>query len=63
MAVPNSEAVQWLPNGSTSAESRSGRVGPITLEDEANRESAVREIRMLRSTRRGNWKRGMAEMV
>src|SRR5580693_8039336 len=31
MAVPNSEAVQWLPNGSTSAESRSGRVGPITL--------------------------------
>src|SRR5271165_2497239 len=32
MAVPNSEAVQWLPSGSTSAESRSGRIGPITLE-------------------------------
>src|SRR5271166_5869404 len=31
MAVPNSEAVQWLPSGSTSAESRSGRIGPITL--------------------------------
>src|SRR5271157_6353720 len=31
MAVPNSEAVQWLPRGSTSAESRSGRIGPITL--------------------------------
>ncbi len=31
MAVPNSEAVQWLSSGSTSAESRSGRVGPITL--------------------------------
>ena len=32
MAVPNSEAVQWLPSGSTSAESRSGRIGPISLE-------------------------------
>ena len=32
MAVPNSEAVQWLPSGSTSAESRSGRIGPIILE-------------------------------
>src|SRR5271155_5456751 len=31
MAVPNSEAVQRLSSGSTSAESRSGRVGPITL--------------------------------
>src|SRR5271165_5607696 len=31
MAVPNSEAVQWLPSGSTSAESRSGRIGPIIL--------------------------------
>src|SRR5208282_6911409 len=31
MVVPNSEAVQWLPSGSTSAESRSGRIGPITL--------------------------------
>jgi hypothetical protein len=31
MAVPNSEAVPRLPSGSTSAESRSGRVGPITL--------------------------------
>ncbi len=31
MAVPNSEAVQWLPSGSTRAESRSGRIGPITL--------------------------------
>jgi hypothetical protein len=31
MAVPNSEAVQWLPSGSTSAESRSGRIGPISL--------------------------------
>ena len=32
MAVPNSEAVQWLPSGSTSAESRSSRIGPIILE-------------------------------
>src|SRR5271165_2221969 len=32
MAVPNSEAVQWLPSGSTRAESRSGRIGPIILE-------------------------------
>src|SRR5271165_406197 len=32
MAVPNSEAVQWLPSGSTSAESRSGRISPISLE-------------------------------
>ena len=32
MAVPNSEAVQWLPSGSTSTESRSGRIGPIILE-------------------------------
>ena len=32
MAVPNSEAVQWLPSGSTSAKSRSGRIGPIILE-------------------------------
>src|SRR5271166_377580 len=32
MAVPNSEAVQWLPSGSTRAESRSGRIGPISLE-------------------------------
>src|SRR5271166_4370636 len=32
MAVPNSEAVQWLLSGSTRAESRSGRIGPITLE-------------------------------
>src|SRR5271169_3369465 len=32
MAVPNSEAVQWLPSGSTSAESRSDRIGPIILE-------------------------------
>ena len=31
MAVPNSEAVQWLPSGSTRAESRSGRIGPISL--------------------------------
>ena len=28
----NSEAVRWLPSGSTSAESRSGRIGPIILE-------------------------------
>ena len=32
MAVPNSEAVQWLSSGSTSAESRSGRIGRIILE-------------------------------
>src|SRR5271169_6399965 len=32
MAVPNSEAVRWLPSGSTGAESRSGRIGPIILE-------------------------------
>src|SRR5271169_102025 len=32
MAVPNSEAVRWLPSGSTDAESRSGRIGPIILE-------------------------------
>src|SRR5271166_2934220 len=32
MAVPNSEAVQWLLSGSTRAESRSGRIGPISLE-------------------------------
>ena len=32
MAVSNSEAVLWLPSGSTSAESRSGRIGPIILE-------------------------------
>ena len=28
----NSEAVRWLPSDSTSAESRSGRIGPIILE-------------------------------
>jgi hypothetical protein len=32
MAVPNSEVVQWLPSGSTSAESHSGRIGLISLE-------------------------------
>jgi hypothetical protein len=32
MAVSDSEAVRWLPSGSTSAESRSGRIGPIILE-------------------------------
>src|SRR5271168_4731638 len=32
MAEPNSEAVRWLPSGSTSTESRSGRIGPISLE-------------------------------
>src|SRR5271157_3557264 len=32
MAVPNSEAVQLLASGSTSAESRSCRIGPIILE-------------------------------
>jgi hypothetical protein len=32
MAVPNSEAVPWLPSGSASAESCSGRIGPIILE-------------------------------
>ena len=53
MAVPNSEAVQRLSSGSTSAESRSGGVGPITLGAKQTGESAVREICMLRSTRRG----------
>ena len=52
MAVSDFEAVRWLPSGSTSAESRSGRIGPIILEAKQT-ESAVREIRMLRSTRRG----------
>src|SRR5271169_797784 len=32
MAVSDSEAVRWLPSGSTGAESRSGRIGPIILE-------------------------------
>src|SRR6202040_646381 len=32
MAVSDSEAVRWLPSDSTSAESRSGRIGPIILE-------------------------------
>src|ERR1700720_656584 len=32
MAVSDSEAVRWLPSGSTSAESRSGRIGPTILE-------------------------------
>src|ERR1700722_15826126 len=32
MAVSDSEAVRWLPSGSTSAESGSGRIGPISLE-------------------------------
>src|SRR5271165_6410562 len=31
MAAPNSEAVQWLPSGSARTESRSGRIGPISL--------------------------------
>ena len=32
MAVSDSEAVRWLPSDLTSAESRSGRIGPIILE-------------------------------
>ena len=42
MAVPNSEAVQWLPSGSTSAESRSGRIGPISLEAKQTGERSAR---------------------
>src|SRR5271167_3565554 len=42
MAVPNSEAVQWLPSGSTSAESRSGRIGPIILEAKQTGERCAR---------------------
>ena len=42
MAVPNSEAVQWLPSGSTSAESRSGRIGPIILEAKQTGERSAR---------------------
>ena len=45
MAVPNSEAVQWLPNGSTSAESRSGGVGPITLGAKQTGERSARNPR------------------
>ena len=41
MAVPNSEAVQWLPSGSTSAESRSGRIGPIILEAKQTEERSA----------------------
>src|SRR5580692_1222774 len=44
MAVPNSEAVQRLSSGSTSAESRSGRVGPITLGAKQTGERSARNL-------------------
>ena len=62
MAVPNSEAVQWLPSGSTSAESRSGRIGPIILEAKQTGERSARKSACC-VRRGGGWKRGMVEMV
>ena len=62
MAVPNSEAVQWLPSGSTSAESRSGRIGPIILEAKQTGERSARKSACC-VRRGGAWKRGMVEMV
>ena len=44
MAVPNSEAVQRLSSGSTSAESRSGKVGPITLGAKQTGERSARNL-------------------
>src|SRR4029453_11829150 len=53
MAVRDLEAVQRLSGSPTTAESRPGRIGAIKLGSRSKQESAVREIRMLRSTRRG----------
>ena len=51
MAVRNLEAVQQLSGSAASrAESRPGRIGPISL---GAKESVEREIRTLRSTWRG----------
>ena len=52
MAVRHSRAVQRLSSATRQAESRPGRIGPINL-DVKQMGSAVREIRTLRSTRRG----------
>ena len=54
MAEPNSEAVRWLPSGSTSTESRSGRIGPISLEAKQTGErSAGNPHAACQTTRRG----------
>ena len=58
------EAVQRLSSGSTSAESRSGKGRSHNrLGQSKAGERAVREIRMLRSTRRRAGNVRMAEMV
>jgi hypothetical protein len=51
-----------LPGSATDAESRSGRIGPISLEAKQTGErSARKSARCVR--RGGDWKRGMVEMV
>src|SRR5262245_21713459 len=52
MAVRHPQAVQQLSGSPATAESRPGMIGPISLGPRSKQESAVREIRMLRSTRR-----------
>ena len=63
MAEPNSEAVRWLPSGSTSTESRSGlRIGPISLEAKQTGERSAGNPHAAFDAA-GVWKRGTAEMV
>ena len=53
MAIRHPQAVQRLSGSPATAESRPGTIGRISLGSRSKQESAVREIRMLRSTRRG----------
>src|SRR5262252_6282024 len=53
MAIRHPQAIQRLSGSPATAESRPGTIGRISLASRSKQESAVREIRMLRSTRRG----------
>jgi hypothetical protein len=62
VVVRNLAAVQRLPGSATEVESRSGRIGPISLEEKQTGErSAMKSACRVR--RGGGWKRGMVEMV
>ena len=62
MAVRNLAPVQWLPGSATAVESRSGRIGPISLEaKQAGERSAGNPHAAFDEA--GAGKRGMVEMV
>jgi len=58
----NSQAVQPVPSGSTSAKRRSSRIGPISLEVKQTGERSARKCTCC-VRRCGRWNRGMVEMV